>query len=94
METSSMKKKYLLRVYDTFYNNVIREFVKEFDSNESAIASAMNHLHLMYRPADLIEIQVCVPTLGYDYQMIGYVAYENDNSNVVDLADIYYEECF
>lgn len=89
-----MKEKYMLRIYDTFYNHPIREFIREFDNDKTAIASAMNHLHLMYSPADMIEIQVCIPTLGYDYQMIGYVAYESDNPNMDDLSNIYYEECF
>ena len=90
-----MKQDYLLRVYDTFYNGVIREFRKSYSDENVAIASAKSHLFLMYSPADYVEIQLCVKThtLGA-WQMIGYVAYENDNPNMDDLSNIYYEECF
>lgn len=85
------KKKYMLRSYDTYYQDVRREHVADFISEDAAIEAAAIMLCLMYDPSDQMEIQILVPTLGRgEWQMIGACFYEDTD----DGPQIVFEDCF
>lgn len=78
---------YLLRTYDTHFQNVVRERVGKFVNDDAAIESAKTTLFLLYSQ-DTIEIQVCRKGLSVgEWVMFAAVFYDDDDSIVV-------EDCF
>lgn len=83
---------YLLRRYDTYFNDVRNETVIECIDDETAINAAKTLLNLTVRPLDSIEIQVCRKgvSLG-EWCMFAAVFYDGYGN---DLYHIGVEDCF
>lgn len=81
------KSKYIMRVYDTYFNDVRRTIaLDKSQSDEEAIRTARLSMFLIH-PQDTVEVQVCkLNERTNDYDMFAVVYYE-DGLLVVD--DIY-----
>lgn len=78
---------YLLRTYDTYFQDVRREHVAKFVDDNAAILAARHTLFLLHTQ-DTVEIQVCRKGLGMgEWVMFAAVFYDYDGSIVV-------EDCF
>lgn len=78
---------YLLRTYDTYYQDVMGERVAKFANDTAAIRSAKRSLYL-FHSQDTIEIQVCRKGLSMgEWVMFASVFYDDDGSILV-------EDCF
>ena len=78
---------YLLRTYDTYFQDVRRERVAKFVDDEAAIQAAKLSLFLLH-PQDTAEIQVCRKGLCVgEWCMFAAVFYDDDGSIIV-------EDCF
>lgn len=78
---------YLLRTYDTYFQDVRRERVSKFVDDTAAINAAKYQLYLLH-PQDTVEIQVCRKGLGMgEWVMFAAVFYDYDGSILV-------EDCF
>lgn len=78
---------YLLRTYDPYFEDVIRERVSKFVDDIAAINAAKSQLCL-FHPQDSMEIQVCRKGLGMgEWVMFAAVFYDYDGSILV-------EDCF
>lgn len=75
---------YLLRTYDTYYQDVRNERVGEFVDDETAINAAKSQLYML-DTQDTVEIQVCIKGLGMgEWVMFAAVFYDYDGSILVD----------
>ena len=78
---------YLLRTYDTYFQDVRRERVAKFVDEKAAILAAKQTLFLLHTQ-DTVEIQVCRKGLGMgEWVMFAAVFYDYDGSIIV-------EDCF
>ena len=78
---------YLLRTYDTYFQDVRRERVTKFVDDETAIQAAKHSLFLLH-PQDTVEIQVCRKGLSMgEWVMFAAVFCDDDESIIV-------EDCF
>lgn len=79
---------YLLRTYDTHFQDVRRERVSKFVDDETAINAAKSQLYMLHTEQDTVEIQVCRKGLGVgEWIMFAAVSYDYDGSILV-------EDCF
>lgn len=74
---------YLLRTYDTYFNDVRRQRVSKFVNDDAAITAAKLSLFLLH-PQDTVEIQVCRKGLGMDDYCMFAAVYYCDDEIVVD----------
>ena len=82
---------YLLRRYDTYFNEIRNETVIECVDDETAINAAKSLLHLSVHPLDTIEIQICSKDMAIgEWCMFAAVFYD---SNGNDLYHIGIEDC-
>ena len=76
---------YLLRTYDTCFQDVRRERVSKFVDDETAINAAKSQLYMLHTEQDTVEIQVCHKGLGMgEWVMFAAVSYDYDGSILVD----------
>lgn len=52
-------KRYMLRKYDTFFQDVRQEHIAEYVNDDAALAAAKRMLWYDIHPKDTCEIQVC-----------------------------------
>lgn len=84
--------KYLLRRYDTYFNDVRNETIIECVDDETAINAAKSALNLSIHPLDTVEIQVCRKGLSMgEWNMFAAVFYD---CYANDLYHIGVEHCF
>lgn len=77
-------KQYMIRTYDTYFNDVRKTHVANYVDDETAISAAKTMLHLSIHPADTCEMQVYRKGIGCgDWCMFAAVYYD-DNDIVVD----------
>lgn len=80
-------KPYMIRTYDTYFQDVRHEYVGEYENDETAINAAKTILDLSIHPLDTCELQVCRKGLGMgEWCMFAAVYYCDD--------DIIVEDCF
>ena len=78
---------YMLRTYDTYFQDVRSERVSKFVDDTAAINAAKSQLCLLHTQ-DTVEIQVCRKGLGMgEWVMFAAVFYDYDGSILV-------EDCF
>lgn len=77
-------KQYLIRTYDTYFNDVRNEHIAEFVNDDTAIRAAKSHLNLLIHPLDTCEIQVCRRGLGMGEWCMFAAVYWCDGDIVVD----------
>lgn len=76
---------YLLRTYDTFFQDVRKERVSKFVDDIAAINAAKSQLYMLHTEKDTVEIQVCRKGLGMGtWVMFAAVSYDYDGSILVD----------
>jgi hypothetical protein len=81
---ASKKKSYLLRTYDTYWHNVLREIVVNADNDDSAINIARTSAYLLMMEDETLEVQVCRKGLGMGEWNMFATVYYYDNDIVVD----------
>lgn len=77
-------KRYLIRTYDTYFNDDRREYVGEYVDDETAISAAKSMLNLSIHPLDTCELQVCRKGLGMGEWCMFAAVYYCDGDIVVD----------
>lgn len=77
-------KQYLIRTYDTYFNDVRCEYVGECVDDETAINAAKTMLSLSIHPLDTCELQVCRKGLGMGEWCMFAAVYYCDGDIVVD----------
>lgn len=77
------KKQYLIRTYDTYFQDVRRERVGEFINDDAAIDAAKLSMFLLH-PQDTVKVQVCRKGLGCDEWCMFAAVYYEDGLIVVD----------
>lgn len=76
---------YLLRTYDTFFQDVRKKRVSKFVDDIAAINAAKSQLYMLHTEKDTVEIQVCRKGLGMgEWVMFAAVSYDYDGSILVD----------
>lgn len=76
---------YLLRTYDTYFQDVRKERVSKFVDDTAAINAAKSQLYMLHTEQDSVEIQVCRKGLGMgEWCMFAVVSYDYDGSILVD----------
>ena len=84
--------KYLLRRYDTYFNDVRNETIIECVDDDTAINAAKTSLYLSVHPLDTCEIQVCRKGMSMgEWVMFAAVFYDGYAN---DLYHIGVEDCF
>lgn len=78
---------YLLRRYDTYFNDVRHETIVKCVDDETAINAAKSCLHLSIHPKDTCEIQICRKGLAMGEWVMFAAVYYDD-------YDIVVEDCF
>lgn len=76
--------RYLIRTYDTYFNDVRNDYVSEYADDETAINAAKSMLHLLIHPADTCEMQVCCEGMCYREWVMFAAVYYCDDDIVVD----------
>lgn len=76
--------KYLLRRYDTYFNDVRNETIIECVDDETAIRAARQSLFLCIHSKDTCEIQVCRKGLSMDEWCMFAAVYYDDDEIIVD----------
>lgn len=75
---------YLLRTYDTYFQDVRREHIGRYANDETAIQAAKQICFLLH-PLDSVEIQVCRKGLGMcEWVMFAAVFYDDGEFAVED----------
>lgn len=77
-------KQYLIRTYDTYFQDVRNEHVDMFVDDETAINATKTMLHLSIHPADTCEMQVCRKGIGMGEWCMFAAVYYCDDEIVVD----------
>lgn len=77
-------KQYLIRTYDTYFNDVRNEHIAEFVNDDTAIRAAKSYLNLLIHPLDTCEIQICRRGLGMGEWCMFAAVYSCDGDIVVD----------
>lgn len=80
-------KQYLIRTYDTYFQDVRNEHIGEYVDDETAINAAKRMLHVLVHPTDTCELQVCCKGMGMGEWCMFAAVYYCDDDIVVD--DIY-----
>lgn len=76
---------YLLRTYDTYFQDVRKERVSKFVDDIAAINAAKSQLYMLHTEQDTVEIQVCRKGLDMgEWVMFAAVSYDYDGSILVD----------
>lgn len=76
---------YLLRRYDTYFNDVRHETIIACVDDETAINTAKSTLLLSIHPLDTVEIQVCRKGLSMgEWCMFAAVYYYDDDEIAID----------
>lgn len=84
----NVMNKYLLRRYDTLFNDVRNETIIECVDDETAIRAARQSLILTIHPKDTVEIQVCRKGLSMgEWVMFAGVYYDDDE---IAIANCYF----
>ena len=76
--------KYLLRRYDTYFNDVRNETIIECVDDETAIHAARQSLFLAIHSKDTVEIQVCRKGMSMGEWCMFAAVYYDDDEIVVD----------
>ena len=83
----NVMNKYLLRRYDTYFNDVRNETIIEYVDDETAIRAAKQSLFLAIHPKDTVEMQVYRKGMSMgEWCMFAAVYYCN--------GDIVIDDCF
>lgn len=77
-------KQYLIRTYDTYFDDVRSYYVGEYANDETAINAAKSMMHILIHPADTCEMQVCRKGLGMGEWCMFAAVYYCDDDIVVD----------
>lgn len=77
-------KQYLIRTYDTYFNDVRSKHIGEYVNDDAAINAAKTMLHLSVHPMDTCEMQVCSRNRNTLDWCIFAIVYYCDNDIVVD----------
>ena len=77
-------KPYMIRTYDTYFQDVRHEYVSEYVDDETAINAAKTMLDLSIHPLDTCELQVCRKGLSMGEWCMFAAVYYCDNDIVVD----------
>ena len=80
----NVMNKYLLRRYDTYFNDVRNGMIIECVDDETAIKTAKQSLFLTIHPKDSVEIQVCRKGLSKDEWCMFATVYYDDDEIVID----------
>lgn len=75
---------YLIRTYDTYFNDVRNEHIAAYVNDDTAISAAKTMLHLSIHPLDTCELQVCRKALGMGEWRMFAAVYYCDDEIVVD----------
>lgn len=75
---------YLIRTYDTYFNDVRSEHVNKYVDDETAINAAKSMLHILIHPTDTCELQICRKGLGVNEWYMFAAVYYCDGDIVVD----------
>lgn len=68
---------YLVRVIDTMNDDIIKERIVQYSSEEKMIIALTMWAELFYGYDENIEIQICIKTLGLnDFQMVGIIFFD------------------
>lgn len=77
-------KQYLIRTYDTYFNDVRDTHIGEYVDDETAINAAKAMCNLLIHPLDTCELQVCRKGMGVGEWNMFAAVYYCDNDIVVD----------
>lgn len=77
-------KQYLIRTYDTYFQDVRNEYVGEYENDETAINAAKTMLYLSMHTLDTCELQVCRKGFGMGEWCMFAAVYYCDGDIVVD----------
>lgn len=80
----NVMNEYLLRRYDTYFNDERNETIIECADDETAIKTAKSFLFLAIHPKDSVEIQVCRKGLSMGEWCMFAAVYYDDDEIVVD----------
>ena len=75
---------YLIRTYDTYFNDVRSEHVATYVNDDTAISAAKTMLYLSIHPLDTCELQVCRKGLDMGEWCMFAAVYYCDDDIVVD----------
>jgi hypothetical protein len=75
---------YIIRTYDTYFNDVRSEHMGEYVDDETAINAAKRMLHLFIHPTDTCEMQVCRKGMAIGEWCMFAAVYYCDGDIVVD----------
>lgn len=78
-------KQYLMRTYDLYWNDVLRETVVNAIDDDTAINIARTSFELLVSPSAMIELQVCHKGMSLNtWDMFAAVYYGDDGTIIVD----------
>lgn len=77
-------RRYMLRKYDTYFQNVRNEHIAGYVNDDAAIAAAKRMLWWDLHPEDSCEIEVCREGFGMDEWCVFAVVHYCDGDIVVD----------
>lgn len=77
-------KQYLMRTYDLYWNNVVRETVVKAIDDDTAIDIARTAFNLLISPSDRLELQVCRKGIGRGAWCMFAAVYYDDTEIVVE----------
>lgn len=80
---ATKKEQYLIRTYDTYFQDVRRERIATFTSDDEAITAAKLETFLLH-PQDTVEVQICRKGLSCGEWCMFAVVYYDDETIVVD----------
>lgn len=77
-------KQYLIRTYDTYWQNVIRETVVNAINDDTAIRIARTSFDILVSPTDRLELQICRKGMGCDDWCIFAAVYYDEDEIVIE----------